>query len=83
MLFFTKNQNGGKIKISLLLRPNSSPVGLALFACLQSGWTPLTVQVACSGIRIDDLRQKMKGEMPEMLMWARVNREKRHVKHSS
>jgi hypothetical protein len=48
------------------MRPNSSPVGLALFACLQGGWTPLTVQAARSGIRIDDLRQRMKEEMLEM-----------------
>ena len=37
------------------------------------------MQVARSGIRIDDLRQRMKEEMLEMLMWARVNREKRHA----
>ena len=31
----------------------------------------------------DDLRQRMKEEMLEMVMWARVNREKRHAKRSS
>jgi hypothetical protein len=36
-----------------------------------------------AGRAYDDLRQKMKEEMLEMMMWARVNREKRHAKRSS
>ena len=32
-----------------------------------------------AGRGYDDLRQNMKEEMLEMLMWARVNREKRHA----
>ena len=30
-----------------------------------------------AGRSFDDLRQRMKEEMLEMLMWARINREKR------
>ena len=33
-----------------------------------------------AGRNFDDLRQHMKEEMLEMLMWARVNRERRHAK---
>ena len=36
-----------------------------------------------AGRTYDDLRQRMKEEMLEMLMWARVNREKRLAKRSS
>ena len=35
-----------------------------------------------AGRAFDDMRQGMKEEMLEMLMWARVNRETRHASRS-
>ena len=35
-----------------------------------------------AGRVFDDLRQNIRGDMLEMLMWARINREKRHSARS-
>ena len=65
--------SGGFRKVS-----GAERVGAPVYRCPWATSASAERLFSIAGRNFDDLRQKMGAEMLEMLMWARVNCEKRH-----